>query len=263
METFFSEWWPIVLGAAAAAYVFGVPLLILATFWHEANPVVEAVDPDESLPSAVREHLDHVRDCLVAVGFEPQKTCLLPQAMADVRSLLTVFANRPQKQTAAAVTIFSFVNNQWSLRMQYVEFSTRFRSGRVINTGNPQVVGAFPVRESCVTTHIPWISDPLLLYHVHEVIVAAKGDGGERELRLDTHYRGDPLAFINGGLRDELEAARDAGYLRLTADGGHYRTTLKGAYLMTWKQLPPFKGLFVRNRHRQVKRFLSELSVDA
>jgi hypothetical protein len=262
MESVLSDWWIVGLGAAAAVYVFGLPLLILATFRHEANPVVEAVDAEE-LPTAVRAHLDHARDSLAEVGFEPVQTCLLPQAMANVRYVLTVFVNRATKEAAAAVTVFTLASNQWSLQLQYVEFSTRFRGGRVINTGNPQVVGAFPARECHLTTHIPWISDPLALYLVHGAIVAAKGDGGERELRLDTHYRGDALAFVNGGMRDELEGARDAGYLWLTTDGAHYRATFKGAYLMTWTQLPPFKGFLIRRRRRQVRRFLAELVIDA
>jgi hypothetical protein len=154
-------------------------------------------------------------------------------------------------------------NEQWNLQTQYEEFSTRFQSGRVINTGNPQTISAFPVRDNCVTTHIPWISDSLELYRVHQAIAAAKGDGTPPVLRLDTQFRGDVAAYGSAVMREELEAASEAGYLRLTGDGGHFRPTLKGAYLMTWKQLPPFKGLYVRSRLRRVRRFLNELGIES
>jgi hypothetical protein len=261
MESLLSDWWIVGLALAAGAYVLGTPLVILATFRHEANPAVEAVAADE-LPSAVRAHVDRARQALAPAGFVDVQSCFLPQAMANVRSVLTVFVNRRTRDAAAAVTIFALVDEQWHVQLQYVEFSTRFRSGRVINTGNPQYFSAFPPRENYLKTHIPWIDDPVELYRVHAAIVAAQGDG-ERELRLDHPYRGDVLAFVSGGMRDELEAARDAGYLRLAAGGAHYRATLKGAYLMTWKQLPPFKGFVIRNRHRQVRRLLAELGIEA
>lgn len=262
MEEFFSDiWWLIAL--CAVGYMFGIPLTLLHTVRHEVHPLIEPVDANEPLPSVVSEHLAYVEDSLAEVGFQPEQTFLLPRAMPNLRTILMLLVNRSTNEVAIAVTMYTLAEGRWALQLQYVEFSTRLRSGRIIDTGNPRAIGSFPRRENSVTTHIPWIDDPLALYRVHEAIVTAQGDHSARELRLDTEFSGDAATCLQTGMHEELEAAREAGYLRLSSDGEYYRATVKGAYLMGWKQLPPFKGLIARHRHRQTRRLLAELGIEA
>jgi len=154
-------------------------------------------------------------------------------------------------------------STEWKLQSQYVELNKRYRSGREINTGNNPEISAFPTRPNTLTTHISRITDPLELYRVHRAITSAAGEGSERELRLDAKYQGDAATYLADGIREELEAAREDGYIRLASDGDSYHSTFVGAYLMTWKQLPPFKW-FAAARHRaRVRRFLAELGIEA
>ncbi len=54
-----------------------------------------------------------------------------------------------------------------------------------------------------------------------------------------------------------MENAVSDGYLKLSPDGQHFTATLKGAYMMTWAQIPPFKYLVVANTKRQSKSRLA------
>jgi hypothetical protein len=250
--------WLGILAAVVAVYLFATPLLVLFTFKSEAHPTIEAVDPEAlPLPTAVAEHLDSVELSLQGVGFEPRGVFYLPQQMANTRVIGSLLVNRTTSESAAAITIYAGSNDRWQV-MQYVEFTTRYRDGRVINTGNPNQVSAFKPRPNVLTTYIPWLDDPQELYEAHRAITAVKGGGSPKELRVDTQFGGDGRAYIAWTMGDELEAAAKDGYLRLNGSGSHYVATIKGAYLMTWKQLQPFKFLLARARDRRARRILAE-----
>ena len=93
---------------------------------------------------------------------------------------------------------------------------------------------------------------------MHQTITSAKGQRAPKAIRLDDEFQGDASSYIAGTLRDELEAATNEGYLRLNAAGTYYRATVKGAFLMTWKQLQPVKFFVHRTRDRNAKRTLAD-----
>ncbi len=264
MDSLVGNGWIVLLCLAAAGYVFGVPLLILVTFRQDAHPVLQAVDPAElSLPSEAQDYQDLVRDGLESAGFQVEGSYLMPQQMENVRAILALFVNRSTMESAMAVTIYALAGSGWKLQTQYVEFNTRYRSGREINTGNTGEISTFPTPPNTLATHISWITDPLELYRVHQAITSAGGEGSEKELRLDAKYRGDAATYLSEAIRGELEAACADGYIRLSSDGDSYKSTFVGAYLMTWTQLPPFKWFLAYSHRARVKRFLAELGVDA
>lgn len=262
METLLVDLLLILLLVMTAGYLLGAPLRTLWRFRRPAHFAVQPIKTQDALPSVVRKHVAELEGALAGEGFEAAGMFLLPQAMPNSRTLQVLLVNRSKRDTAQSITIFGPQNDQWSVWMQIIAYATRFRSGRVISTDNAVTTRWLPASENVVLIHFPWIGDPLELYRVHAAIVARKGDGGEKELRLDTQHRGDGAAFLEASMREELEAARGTGYLRLSPDGAHYRMTVKGAYLTSWAAMPPFYRWLQRRRHRQAQALLAELGID-
>ena len=247
---------------AAGVYFVGVPLLILPTFRIEANPTLQIVNPAElPLPGIVQQHLDAVETDLQQSGFAAVETVLLPCPLPNASAVLRVYVNRATQEAAMANSVFGMAGGHVNRHVQYVEFTTRYVDGHVFNTLNSSEPGSFPIPSHVLTVRIPWMTDVRRLHKIHQAITAAKGPAGPKQLRLDATFDGDVLAFIQACMREEMEHARSVGYLQLTASASHYRATLLGAYLMTWRQLPPIKQLLMRRDRRRVEALLREFGV--
>ncbi len=255
------ENWVGILAAAVAIYVFGVPLLVLGQFHHEAHPTVQRVEPHMlPLPEPVAEHLNAVAACLEPEGFEARGVFLLPHPAKNVSVFLALFVNQSTVETAFAVSAVARGDGNVVVA-EYVEINTYFTTGREINTGNLTDVPAYRAPRNTLTTHVPWIADPVELCEIHRAIVSAKGDSAPTELRIDTQFDGDAAAYLSGLMHEELEAAVHDGFLRLDGGGAHYRPTLRGAYLMTWKQIPPFARFVMRARDRRSTQVLEDVGM--
>jgi hypothetical protein len=143
----------------------------------------------------------------------------------------------------------------------YVEFTTRYHDGQVFNTHNSAAAGSFPPAPQTLTTRVPWIQDVTKAYRVHDAITTAKSGGARKVLRLDESFAGNEIAFLQAAMKEELQNAAEAGYLRLRRDGMAYVTTVRGAYLMAWKELPPIKQCLAWRSRARTKQLLREVGV--
>jgi hypothetical protein len=242
------------------AYIFCLPLLLLNFFRIESNPTLQLLDPDElPLPPIVQQHLDAVETDLNDAGFEPVGTLLLPRPLPNACGVLRVYVNRATRESAMATSMFGLVGERVNRHIQYVEFTTRYADGRVFNTLNSKEAGSLPFPSHVSTTRIPWATEVAHLYRLHRTITTEKGPAGPKVLRLDANHDGDVVGYIQSAMREELEYAASAGYLRLIPSGSHYWPTIRGAYLMTWQQLPPFKQLLAAYDRRRVKDLLAQI----
>lgn len=270
----------LVCGSLALLYVFGPPLLILLTFRQQALPNIVQLPPDTPFPEEVREYLFDCHEELESLGFSNVGTFSLPDQTPNVKSVLALFVNRERKTSAMAALMYLKVLADWKLSTKYVEFSTRFTSGGLLDTMNSAQVGAFPEPPDCIKTQHPEITDIRMLHAAHQLLGDTHFSGCERILNLYDKFHGDAQALIAVGLTEEFEAARAAGYLSLVggdqtefgvamADDNPYRVgivftppcyraTIKGAYLMTWKELWPFKPIVYRLKYRRDRQRLRE-----
>ncbi len=260
-------------------YVFGIPLLILATFRTEAFPTIEPVSPQEQLPEVVRAQFFKVHESLTAHGFSYEGTFFLPQAVTNVKGLIAIFVNRAECIAAMSGALYANVNGTWNLQEKFTEFSSRFGDDSEINTGNQKTLGAFPIPENYISTLHPKIQDIEALYSAHLAMKRHYGHGRHPVNRLDDQFGGDVAASISSGMTSEFEHAKKCGYLRYhggDADGFStamrespyrpptevsiplYAPTFVGAYLMTWKQLQPFKALVSWSRYRRDQQLLDD-----
>jgi hypothetical protein len=270
----------LVCTSLALLYVFVTPLLILLTFRYQALPNIVQLHPDTPFPEVVREYLFECHEELTSLGFDNVGTFSLPNQMPNAKAVFALFANRERKTSAMAALMYAKVLGDWKLSTKYMEFSTRFSGGGLVDTMNTAQVGAFPEPPDCIKTQHPEITDIGVLHSAHQLLGDTHFFGRARILRLYDQFHGDAQAFLAVSLTEELEAARAAGYLRLVggdqAEFGEamaddnpyrvgilftppsYRATLKGAYLMAWKELWPFKPIVYRLKYRRDrKRLLS------
>ncbi len=262
-------------------YVFGLPLIALATFRTQAKPTFERVEEGLVLPDEVGHYLEVARAHLLRLGFEELDRLYLPYQMANVKAILRLYVNRVERDSAMAVVLYGLIGQRWVLKMKYVEICRRFRDGTEVDTRNAKEIGSFPIPPYKTAIPAPWLRDIADLYGAHQAISNLVGGGKEGELSLDSSYHGDVPAYLSAGMIEELEDACHAGYLRRSATDGpgieiaedddnpfrspasplpsaHYRATVKGACMMTWNELWPFKSLIRARHYRRARWLLAE-----
>ena len=258
-------WWWLLIPGLVALFYLAVPLLIWTTFRIEETPTIQRVDPATlPLPGEVQQHLDAVDADLQQLGFESRATLLMPSATPNVISLLRVFVNPASKVSAMANSMIATIKSAAGEQVRhnpYVEFTTRYQDGQVFNTLNSSASSAFPPAPQTLTTRVSWVRDPTQLHLIHDLITRARSGGARKRLRLDESFGGDEIAFLQTCMKEEMQHATKAGYLQLGAENTAYRATLRGAYLMTWKELPPWKQLHARRDRRRAERIMADAGV--
>ena len=248
--------------AAFVVYLFVVPLLILATFHQDADPVLAYVDDDAPLPAEVLQHFVDAKESLESLGFAVGDMMYLPQQTDNTRGILQLFINYKDQTSAMGVTMFTLVNGVWSIGSQYVEFMTKGKGGFTVNSLNSREIGAFPLPETTITSYLFCLKDIPQLYSAHCAVSDFHVPHESRVLRLETEFGGNAADYVADGMKQEFREAVRSGYLRPTADGTIYRATFVGAYKLTWQQLPPFKGLIRSQKKRQALNRLASVGWD-
>ena len=245
---------------AAALYTFGIPLLILRMFRLESRPTLIPLDlEDPETPTSLHQHLEPLKDELAELGFLFLECFFLPKTVNNVQSIVGFFVNRTTNDIVLAVTSYGLLHDEWKAKKTYLEFSSNYRDGFEINTGNSKDSSSFPSVSHILTMHLPWVNDVSELYHIHQEICALKKPTRQKILTVDTKFAGDAREDLAYSMQEEMVRAADSGYLKLSEDGKNYLATMKGGYLMTWKQLPPIKQVVDCLRHRSNRRLLTEI----
>jgi hypothetical protein len=258
-------WWLLVALGGGAVFYLATPLLIWKTMRLEATPTIVRIDLAElPLPDEVRQHLDAVDAQLRGLGFESRATLLLPSATPNVISMLRMFVHPRAKYSAMAISMVTRVKTENGERVQhrpYVEFTTRYHDGQVFNTHNALAAGTFPLAPQVHTTRVPWILDVTKVCRIHDAITTAKSGGARKVLRLDETFGGDEIAYLQASVREEYQNATNAGYLKFGPDGKAYVATVRGVYLMTWREMPPFKKWLAARTRARTEQLLGEVGV--
>lgn len=254
--------------------------MILWTFRARARPTLELIEDESDLPLEVIEHWDAVCEELIQLGFAVEQTMFLSQMIAGVQAYLQLYVQEPKQDLALIVSAYAVSDGQRALKSQYVEFSSRGSAGRVLNTRNNRIVGAFPIAPNATSLIFYRAGSVAQIYAAHQSVWNA-GDAQAKVLRLHDQFSGDARALIAAGILDEFEYATSVGYLRYIAsprvenepsginpyrpvqipDEPGYVPTLRGAYMMTWNEIWPFKALnLLRHVHRS-ERIMREAGV--
>jgi hypothetical protein len=114
------------------------------------------------------------------------------------------------------------------------EFSTEFANSPEINTNNSKVLSVFDNSNFKITSVVPGLENPSLLYKVHKSITSASRDE-INELPLPERVAEELERDFDKTFRRQSEA----GYFYKDESTATYRPTAKGALIMSWKLLWP------------------------
>lgn len=243
-------------------YVLG-PILIRATLKQSAVPEVATFEPDNPrIPKAVARHFAQVTEELQGEGFEVVQGLVLPEQTPNVKAFILMFANRKERDAAIATAMYVDGLEGRKLQTAYVEIVSRFHDGQLIQTNNTSELGAFPPRPGHTTIQLPMVQEAARLYRLHHALADEHGSRTDKTLRLDDEFHGDAAAYLEAAIVEELEAQLDTGYMYLSRSESAFRPTMKGAFLMTWGMLWPFKALRSAARDRRGLRLIARLERD-
>ena len=133
------------------------------------------------------------------------------------------------------------------LRADLVVFLTERTAGPTLVTSNSTIIVPFPPNPRFDTVWFPDVRDPAKLYALHEARVAQPGAGVPRR----TTVASDPVDYQRRLETASKEHMVRCGYWWLEEDNRVYRPTWKGAILMAWRLLPPFRQLIRWQRTRR------------
>ena len=244
-----------VLCTAGVFYV-GVPLLVLARHRHRAHP------PATTLPS-----LDEVKgvDLEAGVMLERGATALrsigfwtgLPVhvALSDRVEGFVVVGTAPDGDVAETYVVLQTLRNrvvrrQWTTIHSHTHhFSRTLTSNVAIRSGIRPPAGYNPF-------HAIGVADVAHMYALHELSV--RDDGGRR---ANPPRPEDHAAWVQSDTARGQDNMIARGYAWLSGRNGEtLRLTPKGAFLMTWHQLPPLKQLAAARSRRRLAEMEERLT---
>ena len=242
----------LLLLALVPAFYLGFPLLIRMQQRFQAHPELRELRL-ERLDRSISRFLMSRAEALFELGFEEPTLVRLPDPVPNVTGYLIMLVNRKTGDKAMVTALIG--TGASANRTLYVEFSTRFEGGEVFNTMNSNQLNAFPPAPKAVRTQVPMVTDPQELFRLHTFVMNKHETTGKKEL----YEPGTALDYlVEYAFARMYEIQADRGWLAYDRRSDTYRPTIKGAYLICWGLMPPFKWLRQAAMMRRARQILAE-----
>ena len=254
-------WWvPLILvGLFVLPFMVG-PILVYFTMRLSADPEVVEFDPEEpSLPIEIADHFDEVADRLEPPGFEVITAMALPRQTPGVTVVLQLMLHRQNKDAAIACAIYAKTDMGIKLQTLYTEIVARYEDGTRICANNSDALSAFSYPDHYVMYQFTMVKNPAKLYRLFQRLLERHTPSGRKILRLESERHDSIADYLAQGLLEEMDTQIESGFLYLDESRAAYRPTMKGALLMTWKNLPPLNSIAKARRDHAARRILDEL----
>jgi hypothetical protein len=247
----------VIIGLVVLVYV-GAPLLIKSTMRLNRRPTVRAMDVP-ALPSEAHDYFGRTAGPLAALGFELRAYFALDDAVPNVNSVHAWWVNHDTGQNALASVIYTRTPNSAlpPKAKPYLEFLTKEASGLAIMTNNSPDASSFkrlPDADTLIASAVQDVND---LYRLHVAREHRLGSAGA------TRYvpaPGDELAVFVEMYDYPILRQVEVGYFRYDDQADVYRMTTRGAFAMTWGQLPPIVQLRRARDRAEASRQLAEVN---
>jgi hypothetical protein len=244
--------------AAFAAYLF-IALYIYAplkTRRNQTKGVDVQYEPIE-LPN-IAEDVSHeffqASRWLASCGFQSRGTVSHHVANTGQDSFMSLWASPGLNDSAQIIGVRTPSADGGVKVVTLVTFRTEFTDGTAIVTSNSPSASVFPPDESISSVRCPGVHDVALLLRFHRARI--ERDRGGRVATLARVK--DPMTRMRDEHRQTYERLIKAGYYTLDPTGQSYVPTIKGAYFMTYRLLPPFKQIQKLRKDRLAERTLRE-----
>ena len=156
-------------------------------------------------------------------------------------------------------------NEKKAAETRSIEFVTRYSTGdvRAVETHNSVDACAMPKLPQVRSLCFPHVDDPVHLYQLHQAFCQLHARGRQKTLRVTEEYRGDAVAYLRDVvLRETYQDQEETGYFRYNAAKDCWRLTIRGAYVMTWTQMWPFKQIIHASIRRKGIRLERDLTMN-
>jgi hypothetical protein len=245
---------PVVIGGLVTLPYWLGPALVHRSARMPLVMAMEHIGPDElaALDAHTFETLETAVSTLTAMAFDrPTAFRARDGATTAVGALL----EHPVHGDLASFAIMRAPN----VAPQAVPlFESEWDDGFRVLTTNSSQASVFPRSPAVDAMTLPTVRELDALYRIHRARVARAKTSAER-LHLS---RGEDALTIerNRQARDRHQHLASGYLLR---EGDVVRPTVRGACLMTWRSLPPWKNLQFRERDRREAALLQELGATA
>jgi hypothetical protein len=235
----------------AAAFVFGsqyvvVPLAVRGNLRVPAEYEFEPIDWNEFIAARSAKYLA-AHEELVRCGFQPETATSLDKAVDGL------YLHPAETAGASIMSVWGPAGEQ-----VIVEFNQAYAEGPILNVINSKVPSAFPKTSLKRTYRFPNVNDVGALYQRFLAIRA-------REARQDpvSPPPGRRLQRMADSSNEEMRILISRGYFAAVPLLGRRGPTLKGAFLMTWKQAWPVNSIRLAMERRQAERALTAKQLGA
>jgi hypothetical protein len=212
------------------------------------------IELPELAPEVAQAFFDATRG-LAACGFRAIGHLTHCTHKTAQESYVSIWVNPSGVEHAQVIGVCTPSELQGLRVVTLVTFRTEFTDGSSIVTTSSSSTGVFPRDPKISAIRCPGIRDFALLYRFHRARV--ERDRAGRTATLDRVK--DARTRMENEWTETYHRLIGAGYYSLDLTRQQYVPTLKGAFLMTYRLLPPFKQIQRFQRDRAAERTLREL----
>ncbi|MEM6506357.1 MAG: hypothetical protein AAF711_13025 [Planctomycetota bacterium] len=224
---------------------------VLAVFFYLLMPLVVYNNAELHVAGGIHEmqlfeidgqdrgYMERMTRGMEPIGFLPVGDIHTKGMNKDALMVMRLFVNPKTHTLAIANSVHVLTASANGEVKRYVEFSTDFDDGTQFNTSR-MIDGATADNGATKKTLIlKNLDDPARLYRYHEFWMAEQALNGTRTpIPVDK----TPKAILIHEMERELRRKADRGLWREPSPSV-FKLSLRGAYLMTWAQLPPVKQI--------------------
>jgi hypothetical protein len=241
-------WWLSALLIFVLFLYVGGPLAVLGSLRARRNSTVLEI-PLEEVPQPIRAQWYASAPALDQLGFEQPFWFRIDGPVGTMKNYLQL---RFLPDGSTSIAQIGIMKGDGRLQTAYDEFMSHYSGDRTILTQNATALGSFAEVPEKQVVCFPKQEDLVALYRAHLK-------------HQQLHRFGAPEPARREGIEDEIERSMRVdferqvarGYFRVSDDGSEFQATPKGAVLMTWRQLPPWKTLQKMTRARRGRRVLA------
>jgi hypothetical protein len=245
----------VALGLLGFYAIVGIltPISLKRRQWIATDRLFSPISLDGiNAPEVFRSWAATLIPVVEGLGFTFRGAFRPSQVMPDSEMFLALFENRKLNQIAQ---LFTVTAKRGIIRRSetVLVFSTDFADHTRLYTSNSRVLALEPrirIREGSM--RFPEIDDPRRLYEIHQATLAWYAAGAPRlAVAID-----DPAEYLRAAFQNDIAKFTECGYYFVDTKRNVLRLTWRGAFLVTWKSLWPFKWIRQFRSRGQATRLL-------
>lgn len=226
----------LLLGLLALLYCLAMYVVAPLRVWRSSATRVtrsRPITPDTASPE-VRAAVQELAAAVQPLGYDLRE-------VSDLNDGMAVALHAYNRATHAHLVDYQMARYRWQV------FRTEFSDGREVVTANAPLPSVFSRPNTLHACALPPATDLPTLHRAHLAHVKLKAGAA-------TPIPGQTTGYVEHHERRGMEGQVGFGLYR--RQGEEYRPTLRGAFLTTWRMLPPLKQLRAAENAKVVKAVL-------